>query len=72
MLNINSKIIKDDFMNIYGIMLCKLFNIEFFFVLEEYLYYFVCGYFDGDGYVKYEIYIVNFVGGLYNFMNFLY
>ena len=27
------------------------------------------GYFDGDGYVKYETYTVSFVGGSYSFMN---
>ena len=69
MLNINSKTIKDDLMNIHGIMPCKSFNIEFPFVPEEYLHHFVRGYFDGDGYVKYETYTVNFVGGSYNFMN---
>ncbi|OJD98134.1 endonuclease [Bacillus cereus] len=68
-LNINSKTIKDDLMNIHGIMPCKSFNIEFPFVPEEYLHHFVRGYFDGDGYVKYETYTVNFVGGSYNFMN---
>ncbi|MED2205740.1 LAGLIDADG family homing endonuclease, partial [Bacillus thuringiensis] len=56
-------------MNIHGIMPCKSFNIEFPFVPEEYLHHFVRGYFDGDGYVKYETYTVNFVGGSYNFMN---
>ncbi|KAB2495896.1 endonuclease [Bacillus cereus] len=69
MLNINSKVIKDDLMNIHGIMPCKSFNIEFPLVPEEYLHHFVRGYFDGDGYVKYETYTVNFVGGSYNFMN---
>ncbi|MDF9480202.1 LAGLIDADG family homing endonuclease [Bacillus cereus] len=69
MLNINSKTIKDDLINIHGIMPCKSFNIEFPIVPEEYLHHFVRGYFDGDGYVKYETYTVNFVGGSYNFMN---
>ncbi|MHA4261742.1 endonuclease [Bacillus cereus] len=69
MLNINSKVIKDDLMNIHGIMPCKSFNIEFPLVPEEYLHHFVRGYFDGDGYVKYETYTVSFVGGSYNFMN---
>ncbi|MDM5239403.1 LAGLIDADG family homing endonuclease [Bacillus cereus] len=69
MLNINSKTIKDDLMNIHGIMPCKSFNIEFPFVPEEYLHHFVRGYFDGDGYVNYETYTVSFVGGSYNFMN---
>ena len=69
MLNINSKTIKDDLMNIHGIMPCKSFNIEFPFVPEEYLHHFVRGYFDGDGYVKYETYTVSFVGGSYSFMN---
>ncbi|MDA2299622.1 hypothetical protein PDN43_10210 [Bacillus cereus] len=69
MLNINSKVIKDDLMNIHGIMPCKSFNIEFPLVPEEYLHHFVRGYFDGDGYVKYETYTVDFVGGSYNFMN---
>ncbi|GAB6602323.1 LAGLIDADG family homing endonuclease [Bacillus cereus] len=69
MLNINSKTIKDDLMNIHGIMPCKSFNIEFPFVPEEYLHHFVRGYFDGDGYVNYETYTVSFVGGSYSFMN---
>lgn len=69
MLNINSKTIKDDLMNIHGINPCKSFNIEFPFVPEEYLHHFVRGYFDGDGYVKYETYTVSFVGGSYSFMN---
>lgn len=69
MLNINSKTIKDDIMNIHGIMPCKSFNIEFPFVPEEFLHHFVRGYFDGDGYVNYETYTVSFVGGSYNFMS---
>lgn len=69
MLNINSKTIKDDLMNIHGIMPCKSLNIKFPFVPEEYLHHFVRGYFDGDGYVKYETYTVSFVGGSYSFMN---
>ncbi|AEW55759.1 intein homing endonuclease-related protein [Bacillus cereus F837/76] len=35
MLNINSKTIKDDLMNIHGIKPCKSFNIEFPFVPED-------------------------------------
>ncbi|XLP24534.1 LAGLIDADG family homing endonuclease [Bacillus toyonensis] len=69
MLNINSRIIKDDLMNIHGIMPCKSFNIEFPFVPEEYLHHFVRGYFDGDGHVNSHKYFVSFVGGSYNFMN---
>lgn len=61
MLNINSKTIKDDLMNIHGIMPCKSLNIKFPFVPEEYLHHFVRGYFDGDGYVKYETYITFFL-----------
>ena len=69
MLNINSKTIKDDLMNIHGIRPCKSFNIEFPFVPEEYLHHFVRGYFDGDGNVNSHKYFVSFVGGSYNFMN---
>ncbi|WP_144611519.1 LAGLIDADG family homing endonuclease [Bacillus cereus] len=69
MLNINSKTIKDDLMNIHGIKPCKSFNIEFPFVPEEYLHHFVRGYFDGDGHVNSHRYFVSFVGGSYNFMN---
>lgn len=69
MLNINSKTIKDDLMNIHGIRPCKSFNIEFPFVPEEYLHHFVRGYFDGDGHVNSHKYFVSFVGGSYNFMN---
>lgn len=65
MLNINSKTIKDDLMNIHGIMPCKSFNIEFPYVPEKYLPHFVRGY----GYVNYETYTVSFVGGSYTFMN---
>ncbi|HHK5597049.1 hypothetical protein COI92_15985 [Bacillus anthracis] len=69
MLNINSKTIKDDLMNIHGINPCKSFNIEFPYVPEEYLHHFVRGYFDGDGHVNSHKYFVSFVGGSYNFMN---
>lgn len=69
MLNINSKTIKDDLMNIHGIMPCKSLNIKFPFVPEEYLHHFVRGYFDGDGHVNSHKYFVSFVGGSYNFMN---
>ncbi|PFB60320.1 LAGLIDADG family homing endonuclease [Bacillus cereus] len=69
MLNINSKTIKDDLMNIHGITPCKSFNIEFPCVPEEYLHHFVRGYFDGDGHVNPHKYFVSFVGGSYNFMN---
>ncbi|MEK4213414.1 MULTISPECIES: LAGLIDADG family homing endonuclease [Bacillus] len=69
MLNINSKTIKGDLMNIHGIRPCKSFNIEFPFVPEEYLHHFVRGYFDGDGHVNSHKYFVSFVGGSYNFMN---
>ncbi|WP_088229337.1 LAGLIDADG family homing endonuclease [Bacillus cereus] len=69
MLNINSKTIKNDLMDIHGIMPCKSFNIEFPFVPEEYLHHFVRGYFDGDGHVNSHKYFVSFVGGSYNFMN---
>ncbi|PFR46421.1 LAGLIDADG family homing endonuclease [Bacillus cereus] len=69
MLNINSKTIKDDLMNIHGITSCKSFNIEFPCVPEEYLHHLVRGYFDGDGHVTPHKYFVSFVGGSYNFMN---
>ncbi|MFP3411629.1 LAGLIDADG family homing endonuclease [Bacillus sp. SIMBA_074] len=69
MLNLNSKTIKKDLMNIHGIKPCKSFTVEFPFVPDEYLHHFIRGYFDGDGYVNYEAYTVSFVGGSYNFMN---
>ncbi|MGW6192928.1 LAGLIDADG family homing endonuclease [Bacillus cereus] len=69
MLNLNSKTIKEDLMNIHGIKPCKSFTVEFPFVPDEYLHHFIRGYFDGDGHVNPHKYFVSFVGGSYNFMN---
>ena len=41
MLNLNSKTIKEDLMNIHGIKPCKSFTVEFPFVPEKYLHHFI-------------------------------
>ncbi|MGD6779381.1 LAGLIDADG family homing endonuclease [Sutcliffiella horikoshii] len=62
-LNINSKIIKEDLMNIHGLTPNKSKTVEFPYVPEEYMHHFVRGYFDGDGSINYKKYVVTFVGG---------
>ncbi|MBJ8028566.1 LAGLIDADG family homing endonuclease [Bacillus cereus group sp. N21] len=52
MLNLNSKIMKNDLMDLHGIMPCKSYDLQFPFVPKEYLHHFIKGYFDGDGYVN--------------------
>ncbi|MBO1625506.1 LAGLIDADG family homing endonuclease [Bacillus arachidis] len=69
MLNLNSKIMKNDLMNIHGIMPCKSYDVQFPYVPKDYLHHFIRGYFDGDGYVNYPTYTVSFVGGSYSFMS---
>ncbi|EEM16815.1 MULTISPECIES: helix-turn-helix domain-containing protein [Bacillus] len=69
MLNLNSKIMKNDLINLHGIMPCKSYDVQFPFVPKEYLHHFIRGYFDGDGYVNYPTYTVSFVGGSHSFMN---
>lgn len=68
MLNLNSKIMKNDIINLHGIMPNKSLDVKFPYVPEEYLSHFIRGYFDGDGYVNYEKHVVNFVGGSIIFM----
>ncbi|OZU90180.1 endonuclease [Virgibacillus indicus] len=67
-LNLNSKIMKEDIMNIHGIMPNKSATVEFPKVPEKYMSHFIRGYFDGDGFVKYKKYFVSFVGGSELFM----
>jgi DNA-binding transcriptional regulator WhiA len=62
-LNITSKIIKDDLMNIHGLTPNKSKTVEFPYVPDKYMSHFVRGYFDGDGSINYEKYVVTFVGG---------
>ncbi|PEE39778.1 LAGLIDADG family homing endonuclease [Bacillus pseudomycoides] len=69
MLNLNSKIMKNDLINLHGIMPCKSYDVQFPFVPKEYLHHFIRGYFDGDGHVNPQRYFVSFVGGSYNFMS---
>ncbi|MDZ5609781.1 LAGLIDADG family homing endonuclease [Bacillus pseudomycoides] len=69
MLNLNSKIMKNDLMNLHGIMPCKSYDVQFPFVPQEHLHHFIRGYFDGDGHVNPRKNFVSFVGGSYNFMN---
>lgn len=67
-LNINSKIVKHDLINIHGVTPNKSNTIKFPHVPDQYLSHFVRGYFDGDGFVKYERYFVSIVGGSKSFM----
>jgi intein-encoded DNA endonuclease-like protein len=67
-LNLSSKIMKEDIIKIHGIMPNKSLDVKFPYVPEEYLSHFIRGYFDGDGYVNYEKYVVSFVGGSIMFM----
>jgi intein-encoded DNA endonuclease-like protein len=68
MLNLSSKIMKNDIINLHGIMPNKSLDVKFPYVPEEYLSHFIRGYFDGDGYVNYEKHVVSFVGGSIIFM----
>lgn len=67
-LNLHSKILKDDLVKIHGIQPNKSSTVEFPYVPNKYLSHFIRGYFDGDGFVKYEKYFVSFVGGSKTFM----
>jgi hypothetical protein len=67
-LNINSKIIKDDLMNIHGLTPNKSKTVKFPYVLEEYMHHFIRGYFDGDGSIYKKGNMINFVGGSYSFI----
>ncbi|WP_226034768.1 LAGLIDADG family homing endonuclease [Aquibacillus saliphilus] len=68
LLNLNSKIMKNDLMQLHGIMPNKSTSIEFPYVPEEYMSHFIRGYFDGDGYINYDKFNVTFVGGSIKFM----
>ncbi|KAB7706185.1 endonuclease [Bacillus aerolatus] len=68
-LNLNSKILKEDMINIHGIHPRKSYDVIFPNVPNEYMYHFIRGYFDGDGYVNHERRVVSFVGSSISFMN---
>ncbi|MCD7033630.1 endonuclease [Metabacillus sp. GX 13764] len=68
-LNLNSKVLKEDLINIFGITSNKSIEVEFPAVPDEYLSHFMRGYFDGDGNINYKGYFINFVGGSFSFMN---
>jgi len=68
MLNLNSKVMKSDMINLHMITHNKSQNIGFPNVPDKYLSHFVRGYFDGDGYINYNKYSVTFVGGSEYFM----
>ncbi|MBB5174530.1 intein-encoded DNA endonuclease-like protein [Texcoconibacillus texcoconensis] len=67
-LNLNSKVMKMDLIQIHGIKPNKSSTIEFPHVPDKYLNHFIRGYFDGDGFVNYPKFFVSFVGGSYLFM----
>lgn len=68
MLNLSSKIMKNDIINLHGIMPNKSLDVKFPYVPEEYLSHFIRGYFDGDGCIYENKNFVNIVGGSLDFM----
>ncbi|WP_245947394.1 LAGLIDADG family homing endonuclease [Bacillus taeanensis] len=68
MLNLHSKIMKEDLMEIHGFTPNKSHSVVFPKVPERYLHHFVRGYFDGDGSIYARGFMVCFVGGSYRFM----
>ncbi|WP_369770221.1 MULTISPECIES: LAGLIDADG family homing endonuclease [Geobacillus] len=68
MLYLNSKVMKNDLMEIHGITPNKSLDIKFPYVPEVYLNHFIRGYFDGDGNINSHGYVVSFVGGSLDFM----
>jgi intein/homing endonuclease len=68
MLNISSKIMKMDLMEIHGIMPNKSKVVKFPHVPKEYLSHFIRGYFDGDGCIYKDRHFINIVGGSLDFM----
>ncbi|MDN4523034.1 LAGLIDADG family homing endonuclease [Fictibacillus fluitans] len=67
-LNINSKVLKEDLMLIHGIGSNKSLNVQFPYVPNEYVSHFIRGYFDGDGNIYTRGNMVSFVGGSLLFM----
>ncbi|RNA70605.1 hypothetical protein EBO34_05460 [Alteribacter keqinensis] len=67
-LNIHSKIMKDDLMNTHGMFPAKSNSIAFPFVPDEYLSHYMRGYFDGDGSINKQKCYVTFVGGSNKYM----
>ncbi|WP_449540146.1 LAGLIDADG family homing endonuclease [Ferdinandcohnia sp. Marseille-Q9671] len=68
LLNLNSKILKEDLITLHGITPNKSLTVQFPNVPKEYLSHFIRGYFDGDGSVYTRGYFVSFVGGSIDFM----
>ncbi|WP_130859943.1 LAGLIDADG family homing endonuclease [Gracilibacillus phocaeensis] len=68
MLTINSKVMKNDLIEIHGVKPNKSSTIEFPHVPKEYMSHFIRGYFDGDGYINYKQYTVTFVSGSKSFL----
>jgi hypothetical protein len=68
LLNLHSKIIKNDLIKIHGLTPNKSSSVEFPYVPDEYLSHFIRGYFDGDGNINYEKRVVTFVGGSIKYM----
>ncbi|WP_044748477.1 helix-turn-helix domain-containing protein [Bacillus alveayuensis] len=68
MLYLNSKVMKNDLMEIYGITPNKSLEVKFPYVPDMYLSHFIRGYFDGDGNINSRGYVVSFVGGSLDFM----
>ncbi|WP_241680090.1 LAGLIDADG family homing endonuclease [Metabacillus mangrovi] len=70
-LNLNSKIMREDLINLFGVSSKKSVDAVFPTIPEEYLHHFIRGYFDGDGNINYRGYFINFVGGSFDFMSML-
>ncbi|AZB43085.1 hypothetical protein CEF21_12650 [Bacillus sp. FJAT-42376] len=68
MLNLNSKVLKDDLIHLFGVSSSKSLNATFPDVPDEFLSHFIRGYFDGDGNINYRGYFASFVGGSLEYM----
>ncbi|WP_394217312.1 LAGLIDADG family homing endonuclease [Halobacillus trueperi] len=68
MLNIGSKILKEDLIHIHGIIPKKSLTLKYPNVPREYQSHFVRGYFDGDGCIYRDKHFINIVGGSKSFM----
>ncbi|WP_203290201.1 LAGLIDADG family homing endonuclease [Metabacillus sp. cB07] len=67
-LNLNSKIMKSDLIDLHGFTSNKSGSVKFPYVPEEYISHFIRGYFDGDGYVNHEKKQISFVSGSKEFI----
>jgi DNA-binding transcriptional regulator WhiA len=68
LLTLNSKILRNDIIELHGIKPKKSLDIKIPYVPKEFMSHFIRGYFDGDGCIYEDKYFVNIVGGSLDFM----